>query len=45
MTTSEFKKNQLVVDAFIRSFEIIGEATTSLSQQFSTFIPIFLGNK
>ena len=27
MTLSEFKKNELVIDAVVRNFEIIGEAS------------------
>lgn len=30
MTVSEFKKNELVIDAVIRNFEIIGEASNSV---------------
>lgn len=30
MTLSEFKKNELVIDAVIRNFEIIGEASNSV---------------
>lgn len=31
LTSSEFKKNSLVIDAVIRNFEIIGEASSSIS--------------
>ena len=34
MTGSEFKKNKLVVDAVIRNFEIIGEATVHIPNAF-----------
>lgn len=30
MTVSEFKKNQLVIDAVVRNFEIIGEASNHI---------------
>jgi len=30
MSISEFKKNELVIDAVIRNFEIIGEASNSI---------------
>lgn len=30
MTASEFKKNELVIDAVIRNFEIIGEASNGI---------------
>lgn len=30
MTATEFKKNELVIDAVIRNFEIIGEASNSV---------------
>ncbi len=30
MTASEFKKNELVIDAVIRNFEVIGEASNSV---------------
>lgn len=30
MTLSQFKKNELVIDAVVRNFEIIGEASKSL---------------
>lgn len=30
MTAAQFKKNQLVIDAVIRNFEIIGEASNSI---------------
>lgn len=32
MTASEFRKNQLVIDAVIRNFEIIGEASNHVPQ-------------
>ena len=32
MTFAEFKKNQLVIDAVIRNFEIIGEASNHISK-------------
>lgn len=32
MTVSEFRKNQLVIDAVIRNFEIIGEASNQVPQ-------------
>lgn len=31
MTASEFKKNELVIDAVVRNLEIIGEASKSIS--------------
>ena len=34
MTASEFKKNKLVVDAVIRNFEIIGEASVHIPHAF-----------
>ncbi len=39
MTASEFKKNKLVVDAVIRNFEIIGEASTHIPHTFRTTHP------
>lgn len=30
MTASEFKKNELVMDAVIRNFEVIGEASNTV---------------
>lgn len=32
LTLSEFKKNQLVIDAVVRNFEIIGEASKHIPQ-------------
>lgn len=39
MSISEFKKNKLVVDAVIRNFEIIGEASTHISYAFRSAHP------
>jgi uncharacterized protein with HEPN domain len=42
MTTTEFKKNELVIDAVIRNFEIIGEASNSVPaviQSVNSHIP------
>lgn len=39
MTASEFKKNKLVVDAVIRNFEIIGEASTHIPYTFRSAHP------
>ncbi len=33
MTISEFKKDELVVDAVIRNFEVIGEASNSIPDE------------
>lgn len=32
MTLAEFKKNELVIDAIVRNFEIIGEACKNIPQ-------------
>jgi len=34
MTASEFKKNELVFDAVVRNFEIIGEASVHIPRAF-----------
>lgn len=39
MTASEFKKNKLIVDAVIRNFEIIGEASTHIPHTFRSIHP------
>lgn len=39
MTAAEFKKNELVIDAVIRNFEIIGEASNSLPITFQRDYP------
>ncbi len=39
MTVSEFKKNKLVVDAVIRNFEIIGEASVHIPDAFRSAHP------
>ena len=39
MTASEFKKNKLVVDAVIRNFEIIGEASVHIPHAFRSAHP------
>ena len=39
MTASEFKKNDLVIDAVIRNFEIIGEASVHISHAFQSAHP------
>lgn len=39
MTFAEFKKNQLVIDAVIRNFEIIGEASNNISQTIQHLHP------
>lgn len=39
MTASEFKKNNLVADAVIRNFEIIGEASVHIPQAFRSAHP------
>jgi uncharacterized protein with HEPN domain len=36
MTISEFKKNELVIDAVIRNFEIIGEASNNIPLAIQT---------
>ena len=45
MTASEFKKNELVIDAVIRNFEIIGEASVHIPHEVRSPIQMFLGNK
>lgn len=39
MTASDFKKNNLVVDAVIRNFEIIGEASVHIPDTFRSNYP------
>lgn len=39
MTAAEFKKNELVLDAVIRNFEIIGEASNSVPLSFQHAYP------
>lgn len=39
MTASEFKQNSLVVDAVIRNFEIIGEASVHIPLAFRNAHP------
>lgn len=39
MTSSEFKKNRLVIDAVIRNFEIIGEASVHIPNQVRLAYP------
>jgi len=39
LTATEFKKNNLVVDAVIRNFEIIGEASVHIPQVFRSAHP------
>lgn len=39
LTISEFKKNELVIDAVIRNFEIIGEASNSLPLEIQNAHP------
>lgn len=39
MTLSEFKKNELVIDAVIRNFEIIGEASVHVPHAFRSTHP------
>lgn len=39
MTVLDFKKNQLVIDAVIRNFEIIGEASTHIPLDFRNSHP------
>lgn len=39
MTASEFEKNKLVIDAVIRNFEIIGEASVHVPTTFRTAHP------
>ena len=39
MTLSEFKKNQLVIDAVIRNFEIIGEASNYIPKNVKNSHP------
>jgi uncharacterized protein with HEPN domain len=39
MTASEFKKNGLVIDAVIRNFEIIGEASVHISHEIRIAYP------
>ena len=34
LTFAQFSKNEMVIDAVVRNFEIIGEASTHLSQAF-----------
>ena len=45
MTISEFKKNELVMDAVIRNFEIIGEASNHIPLAIRRLIPTFPGGK
>jgi uncharacterized protein with HEPN domain len=43
MTVTEFMKNELIIDAVIRNFEIIGEASNSIPftvQQANPYIPL-----
>ncbi len=39
MTLAEFKKNELVIDAVIRNFEIIGEASNSIPTTIQNAYP------
>lgn len=39
MTASEFKRNSLVIDAVIRNFEIIGEASAHIPKTFQSAHP------
>lgn len=39
LTFNDFKENSLVVDAVIRNFEIIGEASIQLEETFKNFHP------
>jgi uncharacterized protein with HEPN domain len=39
MTASEFRKNQLVIDAVIRNFEIIGEASNHVPERIQRTYP------
>lgn len=39
MTVSDFKKNKLVIDAVIRNFEIIGEASVHIPDTFRSAHP------
>lgn len=39
MTASDFKKNKLVVNAVIRNFEIIGEASVHIPETFRNAHP------
>ena len=39
MTVTEFKKNELVQDAVIRNFEVIGEASNNIPLQFQSSHP------
>ncbi len=39
MTASEFKKNELVIDAVIRNFEIIGEASNHVPLEIQRVHP------
>lgn len=45
MTASQFKKNELVVDAVVRNLEIIGEASRNLTQSFKRLHPSIEWNK
>jgi len=40
MTFAQFKKNQLVIDAVIRNFEIIGEASNHVPKSIQSAHPI-----
>ena len=39
MTLPQFKKNELVIDAVIRNFEIIGEASKNIPQTIQNVYP------
>jgi len=39
LTREEFSKNELIQDAVIRNFEIIGEASKNLSAEFKRDFP------
>lgn len=39
MTLNQFKKNELVIDAVIRNFEIIGEASKNISKSTRDLYP------
>ena len=45
MTASQFKKNELVIDAVVRNLEIIGKPAKISRQLQGAFIKIFLGIK
>lgn len=39
LTASQFKKNDLVIDAVVRNFEIIGEASKNIAQATRSLYP------